>query len=257
MSAKVFVCRSSRPSSIRLGRFSSPCSLFLGVALSVAASAIAQSVHRRRSMKELWFLIAMTACILPGTLSQAQMVNLGDDLSRPVPGAGHDYIHMLNETVDPASGNLSFKIDLPVPKGRGLTIPLAITYNSGEVYRFSSLLPGCGALGNGPCSNPSPLLRIINGWSDTFPYTTMSWANPGLYPYTDMNGTQGSGCDTTFSYTFYDPSGNSHLLGLAAISGVQGDGNYQESSACARVTYNNQGCAYNTIVGLEPVINFG
>jgi YD repeat-containing protein len=203
------------------------------------------------SFKQRWLLLPIATCILVGTLSHAQTVNLGDDVSRPVPGAGHDYIRMLNETVDPASGNLSLKIGLPVPKGRGLTVPLAITYNSGEVYRFSSQIAGCGAMGVTGCSNPSALFRITNGWSDTFPYASMSWANPGLYPYTDTNGTQGSGCDTTFSYTFYDPFGGSHLLGLAAISAVQGSGEYETSSACASVTYNNQNCSYNSIVGGE------
>jgi RHS repeat-associated protein len=253
MSAKVLIVPFQPFSSIKLGRFLSLCSLFLGLALPASASAIALRAHRlNRSRKKLCFFIAIAAFILPGTLSPAQMVNLGDDLSRPIPGVGHDYIHMLNETVDPASGNLSFKIGLPVPKGRGLTIPLAITYNSGEVYRLCPTpgLDGMATQGpNAACG--SGTYRTFNGWSDTFPTATMSAAMAPLYPYPNTNGSaSGSGCPTTFSYTFYDPSGASHLLGLAAIGGVQGTGNYQTPNACANgITYNDPNCAFNPIVG--------
>jgi hypothetical protein len=54
----------------------------------------------------------------------------------PVPGAGHDYIHLLSETVDPSSGNVSVRITLPTPPGRGLTIPFSIAYDSGSVHRL-------------------------------------------------------------------------------------------------------------------------
>jgi hypothetical protein len=62
----------------------------------------------------------------------AQNVSIGDDVARPIPGVGHDYVQGLSETVNPANGSLHIKIDLPVPKGRGLTLPFAITYDSGE-----------------------------------------------------------------------------------------------------------------------------
>src|SRR6185312_11586041 len=45
------------------------------------------------------------------------------ETATPVPGAGHNYVNLLNETVDPASGNVSISIAPPMPKGRGITVP--------------------------------------------------------------------------------------------------------------------------------------
>lgn len=96
-------------------------------------------------------------------LLQAQTVNLGDEVSRPIPGAGHDYIHLLSETVNPANGSLNIKIDLPTPKGRELSLPFAITYDSGEVNHFTSLMPGLGYL--------------LNPGSTSFPFITTDRAD--------------------------------------------------------------------------------
>src|SRR5258708_40046910 len=81
----------------------------------------------------LAFLMSVGICV-------AQNVSIGDDVSRPIPGAGHDYVQGFSETVNPGNGSLHIKIDLPVSKGRGLTLPFAITYDSGEFYHFTSLL---------------------------------------------------------------------------------------------------------------------
>lgn len=178
--------------------------------------------------------------MLPG-----QTVNLGDNVARPIPGAGHDYIKGLEETVNPANGQVFIKIDLPVPADRGLTIPFAITYNSGEVFPFSSYMAGCGALWNPPCSSTAVNPRSVNGWSDTFPYVTVSDTTVPLPPYAPTSGGSGtptSYCVTSSSYNFYDPSGGTHQLGLAGISSVQGSMNYETPSACASVTYNTTDC---------------
>lgn len=178
----------------------------------------------------LCFSVCLAVCLVSVNISHAQTINLGGDLSRPVPGVGHDYIHMLNETVDPASGNLSLKIDLPVPKGRGLTLPFSITYNSGEVFLFGSPWTGCGGLGttgtNG-CSEPMPLGRVVNGWSDTFPYATNNQILATQPGYSTPN------CPATSSYVFFDPSGASHMLGLSVVS---------PSVQCESATYNDTSC---------------
>lgn len=41
----------------------------------------------------------------------------------PVEGVGHDYIHDLSETVNPASGQLSIRIAAPMPRERALNFP--------------------------------------------------------------------------------------------------------------------------------------
>ena len=46
-----------------------------------------------------FFLILVAAC-------QAQVNNVTDETSTPIEGAGHDYIKMLSETVNPANGSV-------------------------------------------------------------------------------------------------------------------------------------------------------
>ena len=49
----------------------------------------------------------------------------------PVPGSGHNYIGLANETVNPADGSLTFDLPLPLPPGRGISLPFSIHYDSG------------------------------------------------------------------------------------------------------------------------------
>ena len=115
------------------------------VKVTMSFTLLSQCLHRFVHNSRSRLLLAALIVFFSGT-SFAQTVNLGDDVSRPTPGAGHDYIYLLNETVNPANGSLSIKIDLPAPKGRGLSLPFAITYNSGEVNHFSSLQAGVGVI---------------------------------------------------------------------------------------------------------------
>ena len=166
--------------------------------------------------------VACTLGILPVLLFtsiavQGQSVNIGDDVARPIPGVGHDYIKGLNETVNPANGSLSVKIDLPVPRARGITLPFALTYNSGDVYHFSSMMAGAGGFGNNSLTGaPLPNSRSEqgHGWSDTLPYTSISQST---FPIVDPTYGVVTYCSLNQSYNFYDPSGGSHMLGLSAI----------------------------------------
>lgn len=164
--------------------------------------------------------LVLGCAFLHSFVAGAQRIPLGDDVAHPVPGAGHNYIHALSETVNPANGTVSLNIALPVPKGRGLSLPLAITYNSGEVHHFSSLLPGCGGLEGAPCTfdNQTGMNRTIGGWSDTLPYAIVALEQVGLPPFPDQYG-----CTISTSYNFFDPNGVGHPLGLAAISTIAGN----------------------------------
>lgn len=64
---------------------------------------------------------------------RGQIEAVSDQTSTPTPGAGHDYIHLLSETVNPANGTLSINIGTPVPAGRRMTLPFGFSYNSGSV----------------------------------------------------------------------------------------------------------------------------
>jgi hypothetical protein len=61
---------------------------------------------------------------------QAQIISVTDTTSTPIPGEGHSYIQMLNETVNPANGSVSLRLQLPTPQSRGLTIPFGFAYDS-------------------------------------------------------------------------------------------------------------------------------
>jgi hypothetical protein len=79
--------------------------------------------------------------------SRAQIANVTDSTSTPVPGLGHDYIHMLAETVNPANGSVSLRIHVPLPPGRNLTLPFAFAYDSNGVQtRLCGLLVLCATL---------------------------------------------------------------------------------------------------------------
>src|ERR1043166_3198650 len=46
-----------------------------------------------------------------------------------VPGTGQHRVGALNESVDPATGTLSVRIDAGVPPARGITVPFAFGYD--------------------------------------------------------------------------------------------------------------------------------
>jgi RHS repeat-associated protein len=134
--------------------------------------------------------------------AQAQITNVKDDTSTPTPGVGHDYIHLLSETVNPANGSVSLRIQVPVAKGRGITIPFSIAYDSNGVHHiaagtnpgYSTWLSSSGYLSQG-------------GWKYSVPMVSLSAYNvqAGTYP----NYYQ---CQTYSNYMFVDPSGGQHAL---------------------------------------------
>lgn len=76
-------------------------------------------------------LIALTVLMIPVS---AQVPNVDNFTSTPIPGAGHDYIHLLSETVNPANGSLSSRIQIPLPGGRGPSLPLSFSYDSDGLH---------------------------------------------------------------------------------------------------------------------------
>jgi hypothetical protein len=87
------------------------------------------------------FLVTSIVILLVST-AHAQITNVTDDTSTPIPGAGHDYIHLLSETVNPANGSVSLRIQLPMAKGRGIQVPFYVGYDSNSVSHLESPTPG-------------------------------------------------------------------------------------------------------------------
>src|SRR5260370_17513228 len=94
-----------------------------------------------RATRFFFSLLAISLCF--ALRARAQVANVGDDTSAPIPGVGHDYIKMLSETVVPSNGSASLRIGVPIPKGRGLTLPFAFAYETNPVHHLA-------AVGNGP-----------------------------------------------------------------------------------------------------------
>jgi len=133
--------------------------------------------------------------------SRGQIANVGDTTSTPVPGAGHNYIHMFSETVNPANGSVSLRAQVPVPRGRGLTVPFAFAYDSnGEDVLFS-------VTGQGYWRSNTTFLSQ-SGWSYSVP----------LLSANKIFLTEGNNqCPVITDYLFQGPSGDRHALNLASV----------------------------------------
>src|SRR5882672_6842253 len=79
-----------------------------------------------RSSLVILMLASALSASMYGQIPEITNVNV-----TPMPGSGHDYIHLLNETVSPAKGGVSINIDIPMPKGRGLSVPFGFRYDTG------------------------------------------------------------------------------------------------------------------------------
>lgn len=161
-------------------------------------------------------------CLFSTTMSgMAQLVPLSSDIMRPIPGAGHDYIKGLNETVNPANGSLSISIQLPTLASRGITLPFSVIYNSGIVHHTAvqeysgGTTAGLSIDGDGYI----PTDRSVNGWSDSIPYVAVSSLQT-----TQSGSAYSVSCSISSSYTIYSPSGQSYPLGISAISPASGYG---------------------------------
>jgi hypothetical protein len=118
---------------------------------------------------------------------------------------------MMAETVNPANGSLSLRIQTPTPKGRGITVPFTFTYDTTAV-RHLVADPSVG------WSQDTPLLS---------PYLTKGdWSyDVFMLSYTGGTTVTGSGnevssCGYETNFMFQDPGGGRHALGLAASQPV-------------------------------------
>jgi RHS repeat-associated protein len=147
---------------------------------------------------------AICSFVLAFTAAHAQVGNVTDTEATPIAGAGHHYQGDLNETVNPANGSLSIRIAVPVPPGRGLTIPFAFEYDSNGFY------PPLQA-GLVPTQNPD---LFKTGWSYSTPKLT--YLNTS---YKITYEGEPTICAYTTSYIFYDPRGGRHALDTSSNVG--------------------------------------
>ena len=162
-------------------------------------------------------LLVLAASLIPLFNTQAQITNVTNDTATPVEGAGHNYIKLLSETVNPASGSLSLRIQLPIPKSRGITIPFSLAYDSNSVHH---LVPGYYP-NYGQAywySNTGYLAQ--GGWSYSIPQLSFSQFTIPDNVLTGFTGQQPVytvyNCYYATNYTFREASGGVHSLYLGA-----------------------------------------
>jgi hypothetical protein len=141
-------------------------------------------------------LASLLFLFVPAT--QCQILSVGDDTSTPVEGAGHDYIKMMSETVDPGSGSVSVRIQAPTAKGRGITLPFSFAYNSNGVVHLN---PGVGGI----------------GWASDNSVSSSLWSTTSTGPQL-----QTITCNFVSYYVFQDASGSRHNLGMGSAGWAQG-----------------------------------
>lgn len=167
--------------------------------------------------------------LLSAILAPAQITNVTGEQSPPIEGAGHDYIKMLNETVNPGVGSVSIRIDVPVPPGRGMTVPFSFGYDSNAALHFTPLgiwSDNLGFLSQGGWSYLLPHLNVTvnaiasqNGQSICYYYTDymltdLGGASHGLYIST-VQPEDGAGCTT------YNGAPNNNLVNKLAGGDAQ------------------------------------
>lgn len=154
-------------------------------------------------------LVLASLLLFLASLAFGQITNVTDDQSTPIPGAGHDYIHMLTETVNPANGSVSLRIQVPVPMGRRLTLPFSFAYDSNGVRH----LEGDGNGGSLWISNDTMISQ--GGWAYSVPQLSAAWLTQTV---------NGATCDYSTDFVFQDPSGGRHALGISDTGSDCGPG---------------------------------
>jgi RHS repeat-associated protein len=140
---------------------------------------------------------------------RAQSVAATGATTPPTPGGGHDYIDGLQETVDPASGQVSVRLKVPVPEGRGLTLPFSFAYDSSSINYAGETWNERNIAGYyyGAWYNTSSPIQL-DGWSYAIPSITFNQVTRLL---------QSVPCQQFTGYIFQDPTSGAHNLRLGYI----------------------------------------
>src|ERR1700728_947538 len=177
-----------------------------GISLFILSGG--SSMARSRVFRPLVrFLVLASFAFFLTSLAQCQILNVGDDTSTPIPGAGHDYIKMLSETVNPANGSVSIRIQTPTPPGRGISLPFSFAYDSNGAQHLASTGTG------------------LSEWWDNYAYLSQggwSYSMPMLSNVrvtASIGGQPPKECFYWMDYVFQDATGGRHSLGVAYVYG--------------------------------------
>jgi RHS repeat-associated protein len=166
------------------------------------------------SLRFLALRLLAIVMLLGWSSVRAQITNVDNTTSTPIPGTGHDYIHLLSETVNPSNGSVSLRIELPMPKGRGISLPFSIGYDSNSLHHLVPMTYPFYGQAQWQ-ANKSSLGQ--GGWSYSLPAAGLisTDVTEGSYPnyYT---------CTLFSNYLFHDSSGSLHPLQLASYLSPNG-----------------------------------
>jgi hypothetical protein len=186
-----------------------------------------------RSIRLLFSLLAGALCFTP--LALAQVPDPAAANAAPIPGAGHHYIGVGTETVNPADGLLSFELPIQTPAGRQLTLPFGFRYSSAEQFYLTNN-------GTGTSLHYVPRQSTgweMNGWSYDLP--TLAASSRVYEHWTTYTGQPPQGqvdhqCDASQNYVFRGFGGAQYTLNL----GTQwADPNYSTGTPCNGSSFNS------------------
>jgi hypothetical protein len=182
--------------------------------------------------------LVCTILMLGPQLANAQDVPPNKDAtSVPLPGSGHDYIEMLNETVNPANGSVSVRIKVPLPPARGVQVPFSFDYdsNTANIFRTQALPKQQQAPGSDTLIGNEGFLNS-RGW--TYGVPLLSSIVSTRYGQDEFGNT--FSCNVLANFNFQEPVGVPHPLDLLLYpldycptlyplqnSGTSSDGIYQ------------------------------
>ncbi len=161
------------------------------------------------SIISLAVTVVLSVALLPGS-ARAQLGPVDGATATPIPGAGHDYLQDLVDTVNPSDGSVSVRIKAPVPSGRGIKVPFSFNYDSNGVWQPTSN-------GNGVVVAASNLhFMSLGGWTYGIPRLDLT-------QIVTQNPTQhNSPCIILTSYAFQDVNGTRHSINTASAGGGTG-----------------------------------
>ena len=141
----------------------------------------------------------------------ASLNDVSNQTQTPIPGSGHDYQHLLGETVNFSNGSVNFKISFPVPKSRGITLPYGWTYNSAGANPLN-MIDGNQPAWDAYWTQSAP---GVDGW-DTWAGIPSTSVAIWTFKPPDNQYQTFAACNVQSGMTFTDSSGVMHNLYTSA-----------------------------------------
>jgi RHS repeat-associated protein len=159
-------------------------------------------------MSVLRYSVALSfiAFLFTSSSAQAQITDVTNTTSTPIPGVGHDYIKMLSETVNPANGSVSVRIQAPTPPGRRMSLPFAFAYDSNGAHHIQT-----DGMGTVEWWDNTAYIAA-GGWSYSIPMATNMELQESCVPGACGPATR---CVWDNDFVFQDETGGRHSLYLA------------------------------------------